>query len=158
MGDFGLAALGSEPALQTTYAGTAQYMPPEITHVRFLKLPKDVLISTPADVWSVGATMADLMNLGTKKEESAEFYNWDKHKSQLPKIEAAGRRFYPTVLVDLVEMCLRPMPDERIEVAFLCECIDAEVCKLSSATLSDEDRLRFPIQDEEYGKLVRLEL
>jgi hypothetical protein len=102
--------------------------------------------------------MADLMNLGTEKEESAELYNWDKDKSQLPKIEAAGRRFYPTVLVDLVEMCLHPKPDERIEVAFLCECIDAEVSKLSSATLSDEDRLRLPIKDEEGGKIVRLEL
>ena len=159
MGDFGLAGLETELRVQTTFAGTPDYMSPEIHHVKNAKIPPDVIISTPADVWSIGATMRDLMNFGTKKNgEDTTPYQWYKDKSQLPKIEEAGRRFYPNALVDLVEMCLQKWPDERIEIGFLCDCIDAEVTKLSSAALSDEDRLQFPIKDEEWGKIVRLEL
>lgn len=50
------------------------------------------------------------------------------------------------------------MPDNsRINIETLCQCIDTEVKDMRLKELSEDDRMRFPLENED-GRIVRLDL
>ena len=98
----------------------------------------------------------ELMNAGDRHQASIPC-RFDIPKSEPPKIGSSARAFYPSRLVQLVERCLQRLPARRIGLPELRIQISFEANRLSRRELSDDDRMRFPLEDES-NRIVRLDL
>ena len=139
LGDFGLAAPEDNPASQRRL-GTIDYQAPEqveYVDVKGQPLPARYPISSAADVWAVGISMLELMNLNIYGKP----YMYDR-KSEKPSIMPWSDDIYPLALVSLVMQCLHPEVDERIDVSALWYAIEEEVAKFDDGNEGTPSALR----------------
>ena len=143
LGDFGMAIPQAEEASQRPGHGTPVYMAPEqVLYFDENKLPMPAAapISSAADVWSIGMTMLELMQL-LLNEESCTYLN-----KKTPSFSREALDAYPESLRLLVTQCPKFEPGERISVTSLYHAIEEEVTK------SDRDAQSLPLRQTTLGR------
>ena len=169
LADFGFAAFVSERRLLDGLVGTHGYISPVCTCLRpcvrlrlltrrqeitdYTKRPPDCMVSSAADVFTLGMVMADLLTSAVDADTSFDFGVED---DKYPKIDRGpAKEHYPDVLLELIHSCVRKWPQDRIGVKELCRRIEEEVRDLRQAELSEEENARFPWHNQVHASMAR---